>query len=301
MRQGVDIGLIGCGEVGAILIDDLHAAGARVTAYDLRFEDPADSLAGSVRAAGATAAASLPEAVRGRDLVISAVTAAAAEAVSLQAAKHLAAGAFLVDLNSVSPATRRISAEATDAGGGRYVEAAVMAPFPPRRIATPTLLGGPHAAAARPLLSDLGFKAQVFAATIGRASAVKMCRSIFVKGLEAIVSESLLAARRYGVETEVLASLSNTLPHDDWPRLAKYLVTRTLIHGRRRSEEMREVVQTLRDAGLSAWMSEGAVLRQSLAADLAIDDPEAPTLDRLLDLMLARAEMEGGRAEDANA
>jgi 3-hydroxyisobutyrate dehydrogenase-like beta-hydroxyacid dehydrogenase len=282
------IGLIGYGEVGAILAADLGRAGAEVAVYDLRFEDSADGLRGAAHASGVACSASLAEVVSGRDVVISAVTASAAESVSRDAAPHVG-GAFYVDLNSVSPGTRRRSSQALEAEGGRYVEAAVMAPIGPRRIATPILLGGPFAGAAEVPLATLGFAARPYSTEVGRASAVKMCRSIFVKGLESIVSECMLAGRAYGVEDEVVASLPNIVPHSDWPGLAKYLITRTLIHGRRRSEEMAEVVATIADVDLPSWMSQGAVKRQAWAADLAVDDPESLELDDLLDLMIARS------------
>lgn len=281
------VGLIGFGEVGQVFADDLATA-ADITAYDIRFDDPADPLRGAAEARGLNAVASLAEAAAGRDIVFSAVTAGAAEQVAKDAARHLG-GAYFVCVNSVSPSTRTRSAEAVEAAGGRYVEAAVMAPIAPRRLRTPILLGGRHAEAVAPLVNALGFATKAYSVDIGRASAVKMCRSIFVKGLESIVSESMLASRRYGVEAEVLASFANTIPHDDWPSLAKYLITRTLIHGRRRSEEMVEVAHTIDDVDLPGWMSRGAVERQAWAADLGIPSPEDLELAELLDLMIERA------------
>ena len=75
----------------------------------------------------------------------------------------LAASAFFLDLNSVSPGVKREAAEAIEARGGRYVEAAVMAPISPKRIASPMLLGGPHAAHSCRLAASSGFAgAEVF-------------------------------------------------------------------------------------------------------------------------------------------
>lgn len=287
------IGLIGYGEVGRIFAHDLAKVGVDIAIYDIRFDDPADPLKSTAEADGFRCVGSLAEAAAGRDIVLSAVTAAAAEHVSRNAAPHLAGAAF-VDVNSVSPSTRVRSALAVETAGGRYVEAAVMAPIAPRRLQTPILLGGPHAATVEPVVNEVGFATKAYSPEVGRASAVKMCRSIFVKGLESIVSESMLASRRYGVEAEVLSSFSNTIPHADWQSLAKYLITRTLIHGRRRSEEMVEVVQTIDDVGLPDWMSRGAVQRQSWAAELGIENSEDVELGDLLDLMIDRA---GSRSE----
>lgn len=249
------LALIGYGEVGQILHTDLVAASFDdIVVHDRQFADAASPPALAARAVGARTADSIAAACVHRDLMISAVTASEALNVARAAAPHLD-GAFLLDLNSVSPQTRRVEADAVAAGQGRYVEGAVMAPIGPKRLKTSILLGGAHAAALAPELSQLGFDAQAFSVEIGRASAVKLSRSIFVKGLEAIVTESLLSARHYGVEAEVLASLGNTIPHPDWPKLARYLMSRPLVHGQRRSEEMAEAVRMLLSAGLNAPMT----------------------------------------------
>jgi 3-hydroxyisobutyrate dehydrogenase-like beta-hydroxyacid dehydrogenase len=88
-----------------------------------------------------------------------------------------------------------------EAAGGRYIESAIMSPINPKRAASPMLLGGPHAAEFLSVARQLGFTAAtVFSDQIGGASAAKMCRSVIIKGMEALLGESLLAARRYGVE-----------------------------------------------------------------------------------------------------
>ena len=101
------------------------------------------------------------------------------------------------------------------------------------------------------------------------ASATKMCRSVMIKGLEAMVIESLTAARHHGVEDAVLASLAETFPGIDWPKQASYFFQRVIEHGRRRSEEVMEVAQTVREAGLIPWSSDGTAQRQAWMADLA--------------------------------
>jgi 3-hydroxyisobutyrate dehydrogenase len=171
------------------------------------------------------------------------------------------------------------------------VEAAVMTSVPPHGIRAPMLLGGPHAEAFLPLAEALGMQAQVFSAEIGRASSVKMCRSVMIKGIEALVTESMLAARHYGVEREVLASLNDLVPHKDWPGLARYMLTRALIHGRRRAEEMREVARTVDEAGFTPLQSAATAERQDWAADRGLELPQEllkdGSLDALLDAILA--------------
>src|SRR5207245_10452394 len=138
-----------------------------------------------------------------------------------------------------------------DGAGGRYVECAVMTSVPPYRIRVPLLLGGPHAAALGPGLSALGFDAKLSSQKLGIASAAKMCRSVMIKGLEAMVIETFTTARAYGVEDAVLASLKETFPGIDWEKQGAYFFQRVIEHGRRRSEEVLEVAETVREAGLT--------------------------------------------------
>jgi 3-hydroxyisobutyrate dehydrogenase-like beta-hydroxyacid dehydrogenase len=296
------IALIGLGEVGQVLANDLHGAeGVELCAWDRLF--PVVGSEPQHAAAARTflvAAHDLAEAVRRSSLIICAVTAGECRAVAAEAARALTPGAFYLDLNSVSPHTRTEAARAIESAGGRYVEAAVMSPIAPKRIASPIWLGGSHAREFLTIAQSLGFAGSaVYSGTLGEASAAKMCRSVIVKGMEALLAESLLTARRHGVEDVVLASLEDLFPVGDWRKLARYMIARSLQHGRRRAEEMREAVRTVAEAGFEPWMSEGIVARQEWAAGQT-DALRAETLKDMLDEMLTRTPAAGAAAEAAN-
>jgi len=279
--------LIGFGEVGQTLAANLRAGGLTARAWDILFSDPRSIQSRAIPSSGVVAASSAGDAITGAELVISAVTADDCLAAAHTAASLLKQGAFFLDLNSVSPTTKIEAARAIAAGRGRYVEAAVMSPIRPKGIQSPILLGGPDAAAFLPLARAVGFSAiEVASDTIGRASATKMCRSVMIKGVEALLTESLLAARRYGVDGAVLASLNGMLPAADWSALAHYMIGRSLQHGRRRAAEMREVAATVRNAGIEPWMSVATAERQNWAVNHAGALPEE-TLEGLLDAILA--------------
>ena len=264
------IALIGYGEVGRILAEDLRARGESVTAFDLKLESEAGAALRRHAAEHAvTLAASHVAAVRDAELVVSAVTASQAVAVARSCAHGLAEGAFFLDFNSASPGAKIEAAGVVDAAGGCYVEGAVMTSVPPYRSKVPLLLGGPHAAALEPLLNRVGFAAKVASDRLGVASATKMCRSVMIKGLEAMVIEAYTTARHYGVEDAVLASLKETFPGIDWEKQGAYFFQRVIEHGRRRSEEVREVAVTVREAGLQPWSANGTAERQAWIADLA--------------------------------
>ena len=264
------IALIGYGEVGRILAEDLRAAGHGVRAFDLKLQPEAGvALREHAVLHGVALAASHALAVEGAELVVSAVTASQAVAVAEACAPGLATGAFFLDVNSASPGAKARAAKVVNAAGGRYVEGAVMTSVPPYRIRVPLLLGGPDAAALKPMLDELGFTAKVHSDQLGVASATKMCRSVMIKGLEAMVIESFTTARHYGVEDAVIASLQETFPGIDWEKQGAYFFQRVIEHGRRRSEEVREVAVTVGEAGLQPFSAAGTAERQAFVADLA--------------------------------
>ncbi len=288
MKNTPRFAIIGFGEVGQILAQDLTAAGADPTGvFDLKLDQP-----GSIPAMAATGpyrpAVDALDAVRGAALVISAVTAEQGLRAAQSVAGGLEPGAFFLDINSVSPEVKRQSAAAVTAAGGRYVEAAVMTAVPPHRIKSPMLLGGPNAEAFLEMAAPLGFNAQVYSTTIGKASAVKMCRSVMIKGMESLIGESLLTARRLGVEQDVLASLGETLPVADWEAFARYMITRSVQHGRRRAEEMREVARTVAEAHVAPLMSHAIAERQDIAASIGQGVDLKQDLTGILDGLLAK-------------
>ncbi len=265
------VGLVGYGEVGRILAEDLRAAGvARVTAYDSKLGSSAGApLHQHAAACGVRLAASHAELAMAADCIVCAVTASQTVLAAQACAPAIRDGTWFLDFNSASPGAKQHAAESMDSAGGRYVEAAVMTSVPPYRLRVPLLLGGSHAATLQPLLAMLGFKAKVASATLGVASATKMCRSVMIKGLEAMIIESFTTARAYGVEDAVIASLQETFPGIDWDKQAAYFFQRVIEHGRRRAEEVREVAETVREIGLTPWSAQGTAERQAWVADLA--------------------------------
>jgi 3-hydroxyisobutyrate dehydrogenase-like beta-hydroxyacid dehydrogenase len=295
MDTSLSIGLIGYGEVGGILTRALREQGiAWVGAWDVLFRDAArgPGMAGRARDGGIEACGSLAELLSRADIAISAVTASNALDVAREAAAAIRRGTYFLDLNSASPATKAAAARLVDAAGAHYIEAGVMTSVPPYGIRAPMLLGGKQAGALAQKLVPLGFDMTVVADEIGIASAIKMCRSVVIKGIEAIVIESYATARRYGVERHVIASLRETFPSIDWEKQGAYLFGRVARHGKRRAEEMREVANTVREAGFEPWVSAAIAEKQDWVAALAAsglfrDLPAAPDWRDYADRMIA--------------
>jgi 3-hydroxyisobutyrate dehydrogenase-like beta-hydroxyacid dehydrogenase len=288
------IGLVGYGEVGKIFAAGLKPQVAQVSTWDLKFAQPATAEAEQehARRAGVRACASMQALCEASDLVISAVTASNTLAVAREAAPFLRPGTVFLDLNSASPGTKQQAAAAVDARGAHYVEAGVMTSVPPYGIRVPMLLGGARAADLAQLLMAWGCDAKAVSDKLGVASAIKMCRSVMIKGLEALVIESYSTARAYGVEDHVLPTLQETFPSIDWSEQGAYFFSRVVQHGKRRAEEMREAANTVREAGFEPLMTPAIAEKQQWVADLAAagvfrDVPKGARWQEYADRLLA--------------
>jgi 3-hydroxyisobutyrate dehydrogenase len=273
------IALVGLGEAGQMFAREFAARGdLQISAFDLAFGHEGSAQAAAAKAIGIRAPPSAAEAVAGAQLVISAVTATSDLDAARSVVGHLLPGAYFVDINSVAPGTKRTAAAMIEGAGGRYVDAAVMAPVYPKKLGTPILLGGPHATSFQNVAVELGLNASVFSHEVGAASAVKMCRSVMIKGLEALTMECLLAARAARVEEHVLASLKESFPALDWPKVVAYNLERMITHGIRRSEEMREVAKTVQELGVAPLMSAAAAEHQAALGGLRLKERSGGTL-----------------------
>ncbi|MDE2620502.1 MAG: DUF1932 domain-containing protein [Sphingomonadales bacterium] len=263
------LALIGFGEAGATFA---AAAGweGQAAAWDLAAARREAALADGLCPAGSAA-----EALAAAPLVLSLVTADQALPAAQACAPLLAPGALWCDMNSVAPGTKRAAAAAIEAAGGRYVDVAVLAPVNPSRLAVPLLVAGPAAEAAAAALGAAGFtRVRVVGSEVGRASAIKMIRSVMVKGIEALTAEMMLAAEAAGVTDEVLASLDASEKAQPWAVRAAYNIERMVTHGARRAAEMAESAVTLDELGVEPLMTRATVRRQSAMAgrtDLLIE------------------------------
>lgn len=276
------IAFIGMGEAGSAIVAGWgEARRGTIRAYDIKSDDAATApeMRDRYEKLGLLGCASSAEAVEGAELVFSTVTADQAVAAARTAAPSLAAGAYWLDCNSCAPSSKLEAAAVVEAAGGRYVDVAVMQPIHPKRHLTPLLVSGPHSAAALALLAALPMAVERVEGEIGRASAIKMIRSVIVKGMEGLAAECALAAVAAGVEEEVLASLATTYPGIEWPSRVLYNLERAITHGVRRAAEMDEVARTLADLGLpnglsiatAAWERRLAGAAPPVAVDQGLD------------------------------
>ncbi|MXQ14249.1 NAD(P)-dependent oxidoreductase [Microvirga makkahensis] len=242
------IAFIGFGEAARAFTDSLQGRGEAefTAAYDIKQDGP---MAEAARSRGLRFEASVKAAIEDADWVFAAVTADQSLEAAKSALSALKPGQLYIDINSVSPGRKKETAELVEATGAAYLDMAVMAPVHPRGHATPVLIAGRTAADLAPTLAAHGFSFEAVGNDVGAATAIKMVRSLFVKGLEALTVETMLAARASGCLERVMGSLAETFPGLGWPKNVEYMFERTLRHGIRRAAEMREVAKTYDELG----------------------------------------------------
>lgn len=273
MANTPEIGFIGFGEAAFHIARGLGGAGAgRIHAYDINTNTP--GLGDRIQARAAESEVCLVEcssAIAGSsDLIFSAVTADRAIEAAEQTAPFLNSHHLYVDINSVSPERKISIGRLIRESGAAFVEAAVMSPVPSHGHRVPMLLGGADAQRLSELMTPYHMNLEVISDRIGAASAIKMCRSVIVKGLEALILECVLGAVPYGADERVFATLDETFPGLNWQKLAGYLVGRVVEHGERRARELDEVAATLRAIGVEPVMAEAAARRQAWCAGLGL-------------------------------
>jgi 3-hydroxyisobutyrate dehydrogenase-like beta-hydroxyacid dehydrogenase len=297
------IGFVGFGEAAFHITRGLRGAGlGELVAYDIHTNTPGRGEKIRERAAETETklVASNAELAEAADWIWSAVTSDQAAVAARQNSPHLRARHLYADLNSVSPAVKQGIARTIATTGARFVEIAMMQPVPPYGHRVPILAGGEAAQEFRDRMTPLGMRVEIAGAEVGTAAATKMFRSIMIKGLEALITECVLGAGRYGAEQGVFASLAESYPGIDWPALADYMIGRVVEHGERRAREMEEVAETLSAMGIEPIMAAATARRQEWSAKAGLKQyfhGEAPKNYREFLQAVAELEPVGTRRE----
>lgn len=281
------VAMVGFGEAGQAFVSGwAHLPMRAIAAYDINAgERNGGAVAAAAAALGVMCHAEPAPALEDADIVFCLVTADQALAAAKACAPHLPAGLLWLDGNSCSPGSKQRAAQVVESVGGRYVDMAIMAPVRPKLNRTPALVSGPHAEQVGSAVEGLEMNLRAVGSRVGDASTIKMLRSVIIKGFEALSAECFVAARKAGVESEVLASLQASDPGWNWESRTSYNLERMAVHGTRRSSEMSEVALTLRELGLSDRMARATADWQRELGALGLHLPE--DLRGRLDAILA--------------
>jgi 3-hydroxyisobutyrate dehydrogenase-like beta-hydroxyacid dehydrogenase len=286
--RGPTVCLIGFGELGSVLAAGLAAAGASEVRVHTRArpEVEQDPLVARIRAAGAHHYAELAQAVRGATAIVSAVPATAATAVARACADVLDPDAVYVDLTACEVAGKQAAAELIARAGGRFVDVAVLGTVVASGYAVPMLASGPGAEAWSAMAGDLGLRTTLIEGPAGRATTVKLLRSVYMKGRDALVLETLLAARRYGLDRELLPTIAGPGEEVPFPELAERVLCSLALHAGRRADELEGSAALLREAGVEPVVTAAASERLRRLGDLGLKQRFAGQRPSELDAVL---------------
>jgi 3-hydroxyisobutyrate dehydrogenase-like beta-hydroxyacid dehydrogenase len=270
--SGARIGFVGFGEAAFHITRGLRQQGlAGFVAFDIHTNTPGrgEKIRRRAEETGTRLVGSNAE-LAAADWIWSAVTSDQAAAAAAENTPYLGLRHLYADLNSVSPAVKQGIAKTVTATGARFVEIAMMQPVPPYGHRVPILAGGLAAGEFQERMVRYGMRIEVVGPEVGTAAATKMFRSIMIKGMEALITECVLAAGQYGAEQGVFASLAESYPGIDWPALADYMIGRVVEHGERRAREMEEVAETLESIGIEPIMAAATARRQQWSAKIGL-------------------------------
>ena len=289
------LGLVGYGEIGSTLGAGLRKAGlASVAAYDrYAFDGPYAALIQQrAEQAGVTLVRSNQDLADAADLIVSVTPGS----VSLQSAAAFApcltARHTFVDFASATPKIKIGVAQLIASTGALTGDASIEG-TPKNGYAMPILSSGPAGEQLRDLLNPWGMRIEFVGAELGRASGIKILRSVLIKGIEALTGEMLLAARHYGIDDIVLASASKTLARP-WMDTVESLIPSGVIHAQRRAEELEMSAEAVADAGIEPVMARAVAAHLRWKASLGLKDHfngiEPANHTAAIDAMVAKIE-----------
>jgi len=282
------IAIIGLGEVGRCYARALHAGGLELELCDARPSPSAQDLAAEWKL---PVHDSIGAWLRACDLILSCVTGAHALGVVEQCLTQAHQGAVLCDLTTASPDTKRSALRRANESKVRYVDVAIMGAISLSLERTPLIAAGDGAAEFASVLTAIGGRVTVVEGAAGDAIALKILRSVFTKGMEALSVELLMAAEKQGVREKLYEQLRDI---DETPlrTFVDMLVRTHVVHARRRAHEVHDAAAELAKHGLPSLVLPGVEIRFARTIeDLERDAPAQaePDIDQAIAWLLERA------------
>lgn len=205
------------------------------------------------------------------NIIFSLVNSSSTESVASDIAKRLTKGTIYLDLTTSTPQVKLRNEQLITSKGGIYLDIAIMGTVATERHHVPLLIAGEHALQIRSILDDLGFNGQAISHPNGAAASIKLIRSIFMKGLEALIFETMITAEKYSVSDDVMKSISTTINNNDFTEYAHALITTHMLHKHRRYKEVCDSISLIKEANLSPVVTQGVLSFFSRSVNLDMD------------------------------
>jgi len=267
------VGLIGFGEVGQAFAKGILEKTNQIWAYDIVFENPNHPLAVKAREMGVQPTQQLEEIGAHCSLIFTLVNSTSSETVAKNIAPSLPSGTIYLDLTTSTPQTKARSESVITSHGGIFVDASIMGTVATEQHRVPLLIAGENGKQVKSELDWLGFNSTVIDQPNGAAASIKLLRSIFMKGLEALVIETMLTAENYKVSDEVMKSISNTLNNNDFTLFANTLITTHVLHKKRRHKEVQDSYSLITEANIEPYVTQGvqSFFEESVKKEINMD------------------------------
>lgn len=257
--QNPRIGVIGFGEVGQAFVPNILKKTDNVYVYDILLEEEDNRLAAQIEKVGAKIAKDNGEIAETCDLIFSLVPSASATDVAREVGQKIKEGSVFLDLTTSTPQIKLTNEQLIQARGGIYVDIAIMSTVASERHRVPLLISGEHSEQIKDFLEDYGFNGEAISRPTGAAASIKLIRSIFMKGFEALMLETMITAEKYGVREEVLDSISTTVRNNGFRGLAELSMRTHMIHKQRRYKEVGDSLSLIKEADLRPYVTEGVL------------------------------------------
>lgn len=296
------VAFIGYGEVAAAFSTALLGRGVEVAAYDVLLDQPGGMEKLRARAGDMKIAfCPLADAVGKATYILSTVTTSVAQEAARRCVPHLRTGRTFVDFNATDPALKTDIERIITPTGAAFVEGAVLGAVGVTGAKTEILLGGPHARRAeRDLAGEMGLNVRFYSEQIGKASTFKNLRSVFSKGMEALLVEFLTAGERAGIRADLWREATELFSSHPFEKTASNWVrTHATAHARRLSE-MKQVASVLRQLGIEPTMTDATVDFFARSATLGLQDKFTAvpqSLDDVVRFFNERLQCEKGKQE----
>jgi 3-hydroxyisobutyrate dehydrogenase-like beta-hydroxyacid dehydrogenase len=199
----------------------------------------------------------MEELARCSEIIFSLVNSSSSIHVAKEISNNIKHKIIFIDFTTSTPQNKLKSEHLISSKGGLYVDAAIMGTVATEQYKVPLLLSGEHADLAQKYLTDFRLNCQAIKHPVGAASSIKLLRSIFMKGIEALLLETMITAKNYGVNKEVMDSISKTLNNNDFAHFGNALITTHMIHKNRRYKEVLDSQKLIQDANLQSYVTEG--------------------------------------------
>ena len=273
------IGFIGFGEVGYTFSRVMNEAGAEVTVYDVLLDDPnkADDIRERITETGSKVG-TLEEVVKNNNYILSTVITQAVKSVAQTVAPMLKPGQIYVDLNSTCPSVKVEIGRIIEATGADFVEGAILGAVGATGAETRIFTAGEKRQEVADLFNRMGMNVQPYCRQIGKASMFKMLRSIFSKGVEVLLLEMLVAAKRADIDKDLWEDITRFMTSKPFDKIGDNWMRSHAVAHERRYYEMLQVVETMKELNIEPVMSErtAAYFKQSVDMDMGKSFPEKP-------------------------